>query len=342
MKLFGIELEAPRRRPGRQTPSERENYLSFILDRVPVGIMQTGLDGRYVYVNSYFGELTGRSREELIGLHFEKITHPDDVLENARLFSVAVETGEPYSFRKRYLRPDGTVVWTEVSVTALSDRHEGLLSVVVDLTTRMRAEAQKNLLIEELNHRVKNTLAAVQSLAAMTMKGSSTPRVFYQTFLARLMALSATHNLLTRGAWERAALHDLVAVGPSVDLNPRQTISLGMVFHELATNAAKYGALSAPTGGISISWEITDKQGADSLCIEWCERGGPPLKSPIHRGFGSRLIERSIAHELGGKFEAAYPKRGFRCTIVVPQSTHREHVEQQPDRRSRKRPAPTG
>ena len=149
MKLFGIELESPRRRRGQVASSERENYLSFILDRVPAGILQTGLDGRYVYVNSYFCELTGRSLQELVGLHFEKITHPDDVSENARLFARAVETGEPYTFRKRYVRPDGTAVWAEVNVTALSERHEGLLSVVVDLTSRMRAEAQKNLLIEE-------------------------------------------------------------------------------------------------------------------------------------------------------------------------------------------------
>jgi PAS domain S-box-containing protein len=174
VKLFGIELETRRRRPGQ--PSERENYLSFILDRVPVGIMQTGLDGRYVYVNSHFCELMGRSRGELVGLHYEKITHPDDILENARLFSAVVETGAPYTFRKRYVRPDGTAVWAEVNVSALSERHEGLLSVVVDLTSRMRAEAQKNLLIEELNHRVKNTLAAVQSLAAMTMKHTSSPQ----------------------------------------------------------------------------------------------------------------------------------------------------------------------
>jgi PAS domain S-box-containing protein len=179
---------------------------------VPVGILQTGLDGRYVYVNSHFCELIGRSREELVGLHFEKITHPDDVLENARLFSTAVEMGTPYTFRKRYVRPDGTAVWTEANVTALSERHEGLLSVVVDLTSRLRAEAQKNLLIEELNHRVKNTIAIVQSLAAMTIKHSQAPNVFYQAFFARLRALSVTHDLLTRGAWERAPLDALLAV----------------------------------------------------------------------------------------------------------------------------------
>jgi PAS domain S-box-containing protein len=334
LKLFGIELESPRRRRGQQTSSERETYLSFILDRIPAGIMQTGLDGRYVYVNSHFCELTGRSRQELVGLHFEKVTHPDDASENARLFAKAVETGAPYTFRKRYVRPDGTAVWTEVNVTALSERHEGLLSVVVDLTSRLRAEAQKNLLIEELNHRVKNTLAAVQSLAAMTIKHSSSPEAFYDAFLARLIALSATHNLLTRRAWEQAPLHDLVAVeldpyagrehaqvvvtGPPVDLSPRQTISLGMVFHELATNAAKYGALSAPMGKITITWEFAADQGNGSLRIDWHERGGPLVKPPIHQGFGSRLIEQSITHELGGSFKPDYGRKGFQCTIVIP------------------------
>src|SRR5260370_37187485 len=113
--------------------------------RVPVGMLQTGLGGRYVYVNLKFWEITGRSSGELVGLHFEKITHPDDILENARLFSLAVESGAPYTFRKRYVRPDGTAVWTEVNVTALSERQEGLLSVVGDLPSRLRAWGPKNL-----------------------------------------------------------------------------------------------------------------------------------------------------------------------------------------------------
>ena len=236
----------------------------------------------------------------------------------------------PYTFRKRYVRPDGTAVWVEVSVTMLSERPEGLLSVVVDLTERMRAEAQKNLLIDELNHRVKNTLASVQSLSALTMKHTRSAKTFNQAFSARLLALSATHNLLTRAAWERAALNDLVVTelepyegreharvtiaGPPVDLSPRQTISLGMVLHELATNSSKYGALSAPGGRISISWEAE----AGRLRIDWREQGGPPVEPPTRRGFGSRLIERSVARELGGRFEPSYQPEGFGCTIELP------------------------
>jgi two-component sensor histidine kinase len=198
----------------------------------------------------------------------------------------------------------------------------------------MQAEAQKNLLIEELNHRVKNTLAIVQSLAAMTIKHSQAPNLFYQAFFARLRALSVTHDLLTQGAWERAPLDALLAVelkpyagqgdsrvtksGPAVDLPPRQTIGLGMVFHELATNAAKYGALSTPTGRISISWKVAADAGTTWLRLEWDEAAGPLVKRPIRRGFGSRLIEQSINHELGGRFEPTFAAEGFRCSIAVP------------------------
>jgi PAS domain S-box-containing protein len=334
VKLFGIEFDVRSRSPEQPVSSARENYLSFLLDKLPVGIMQTGLDGRYAFVNAYFCELTGRSADELVGMHFSRVTHPDDVAENARLFALAVESGVPYTFRKRYVRPDGTAVWVEVNVTMLSERPEGLLSVVVDLTERMRAEAQRTLLIDELNHRVKNTLASVQSLSALTMKHTRSAKVFNQAFSARLLALSATHNLLTRGAWERAALNDLVVTelepyegraharvtitGPPVDLSPRQTISLGMVLHELATNSSKYGALSAPGGRISISWGTTPA--ADRLRIEWREQDGPPVKPPTRRGFGSRLMERSIAHELGGRFEPRYQPEGFGCTIELPLS----------------------
>jgi PAS domain S-box-containing protein len=335
VKLFGIEFGVGKS-PDQQISSERENYLSFLLDKLPVGIMQTGLDGRYVFVNAYFCQLTGRSAEELVGLHFSRVTHPDDIAENARLFALAVETGVPYTFRKRYLRADGSAVWVEVSVTMLAERPDGLLSVVVDLTERMRAEAQKNLLIDELNHRVKNTLASVQSLSALTMKHTPAAKAFNRAFSARLLALSATHDLLTRTAWESASLNDLVVTelepyegrdharvtiaGPPVSLSPRQVISLGMIFHELATNSSKYGALSAPAGRISISWGVTAAPTAHRLRIDWREQGGPPVKPPIRRGFGSRLMEHSIAHELGGRFAPSYEPEGFGCTIELPLS----------------------
>ncbi len=110
----------------------------------------------------------------------------------------------------------------------------------------------------------------------------------------------------------------MTVTGPPVDLSPRQTVSLGMVIHELATNSAKYGAVSAPTGRISITWKITADHGKDWISIEWREQGGPSVKPPIRRGFGWRLIERSVTQELGGSFEPTYAKEGFHCMIVLP------------------------
>src|SRR5262249_34590701 len=156
------------------------------LDRVPAGIMQTAPDGRYLFVNRGFCELVGRAREELIGLSFEAITHPDDVAANLDLFKGATTTGQPYSLRKRYIRPDGSVVWTEVTVTRLDDPEDSVLAICVDLTDRRRAEEQQRLLVNELNHRVKNTLASVQALAHMTKRHAGSIEAYYAAFSDRL------------------------------------------------------------------------------------------------------------------------------------------------------------
>jgi PAS domain S-box-containing protein len=312
---------------------ERERYLSVVLDRVPAGIMQTAPDGRYLFVNRGFCQLTGRSREELIGLQFDAITHPDDIPKNVDLFARATSAGQPYSLRKRYIRPDGSIVWTEVTVTRLDDPEEGVLAIAVDLTERLHAEEQQVLLVNELNHRVKNTLTTVQALVYMTKRYSSSMDGFYAAFSERLKALSSTHNLLTTGLWEHVLLHDLVGSelqpyggggstrvtvrGEAVKLKPQDAIALGMVFHELATNAAKYGALAVPAGRVQVSWSIFQDNGSRHLALEWSEQDGPPAKEPMSKGFGSRLIEETI-QSLRGKLETHFTHSGFRCAIRFP------------------------
>jgi PAS domain S-box-containing protein len=330
-KLVGIAFDVSERKQAQLDLELREKYLLLVLDRLPVGIMQTRPDGRYGFVNSRFCELTGRSREELQDLPFAEITHPDDVAENMRLFRRAIEIGTPYIFRKRYIRPDQSLVWAEVTGTMLPEPGEGLLAVSVDLTERLRAEEHKNLLVDELNHRVKNTLAAVQSLAVMTMRHVSSFDAFKNAFVARLMALSSAHNLLTAGGWERASLDDLVSMelepyagrgrerlvisGEPLDLKPLEAISLGMIFHELATNAAKYGALSVPSGRVVVAWRVNPDSGRPHVKIDWREQRGPMVATPTRYGFGSRLIERSVIQDLGGKIELTYAPDGFRCSM---------------------------
>ncbi len=196
-------------------------------------------------------------------------------------------------------------------------------------------EERQSLLIHELNHRVKNTLATVQSLAIQTMRSSPNPEAFQFNFMARLMALSATRDLLTRTYWESTTLHDVLqaelrphggidqqrikARGETVKLKPQQALSLGMAFHELATNATKYGALSAPPGHLSVDWNVESLgNGSSELLLRWREQGGPPVAKPERRGFGMRLIDRSIAHELGGGIEMNHASTGLECLIRIP------------------------
>jgi len=177
---------------------------------------------------------------------------------------------------------------------------------------------------------VKNTLATVQSIAMQTARSHTDPRTFAEGFQARLLALSHTHDLLTRTHWEGAGLGDILqheteahgssrvsVAGPPVALPPAAALSLGMIFHELATNAAKYGALSGPDGRIFVDWTVSD-QTRPRLQLVWRETGGPPVSPPERKGFGSRLIERNVRHDLAGDVELDYAGGGLTVTISIP------------------------
>ena len=200
-----------------------------------------------------------------------------------------------------------------------------------DVTDRVRAEEQQKLLLDELNHRVKNTLATVQSIAAQTLRTSPDPQAFKQAFESRLMALSSTHDLLTASSWRGADLRDILQAefrphgverykldGPDLGLSPARALALGLLFHELATNAAKYGALSSPEGCVKVRWSVEHLDGQDRLVIAWTEEKGPKVSPPARKGFGSRLIERSLKGELGGEATLDYLEDGLHCRVVLP------------------------
>jgi len=198
-----------------------------------------------------------------------------------------------------------------------------------DMTDRVLANQRQRLLLDELNHRVKNTLATVQAIAQQTLRGASTPETFAAAFEARLLALSQTHNALTDSQWAGAGLKQILVQelgpygaerirvdGPDVHLPARVALSLGMVFHELATNAAKYGALSTGAGRLLLDWTLSDA--GDTLSFAWRERGGPAARHPERKSFGSRLIERSITSELRGTIETDYGEEGLAVRFDVP------------------------
>ena len=199
-----------------------------------------------------------------------------------------------------------------------------------DVTETVRSAERQKLMIDELNHRVKNTLATVQSIAMQTARSHTDPATFAEGFQARLLALSHTHDLLTRTHWQGADLGDIlqheteahgshrVSVnGPPVALPPAAALSFGMIFHELATNAAKYGALSAPEGRVLVDWAVADQM-RPRLELIWREIDGPPVREPDRKGFGSRLIERNLRHDLAGEGNFDYASDGFVATFSIP------------------------
>jgi PAS domain S-box-containing protein len=248
-------------------------------------------------------------------------------------------TGEPFEGRESLVKlqhtPNGplTDVYLNFVYQPIRDVDGQIAGIFVqghEVTANVRAAQRQKLMIDELNHRVKNTLATVQSIAMQTARSHEDPRTFAESFQSRLMALSHTHDLLTRSHWEGADLaeilrheteaHDplrLVANGPPVALGPAAALSLGMIFHELATNAAKYGALSNPDGRVFVDWSVAD-QTDRRLTIEWREIDGPPVAPPTRRGFGSRLIERNVRHDLAGEAKLDYANDGFRAEITIP------------------------
>ena len=186
-------------------------------------------------------------------------------------------------------------------------------------------------LTRELNHRVKNTLANVLSIVSLTRRRSRSIDDFAEGLTGRIRALSATHDLLSQRDWSDALLSEVVTSelapyldptdshadleGPDVALAPNDALSLGLALHELATNAAKYGALSTPNGRVSIKWRLT---GEDVCEVEWKESGGPPVKAPERRGFGLDLIEKIVSHELKAAVEMDFAPDGVHCRLKVP------------------------
>jgi two-component sensor histidine kinase len=205
------------------------------------------------------------------------------------------------------------------------------------LTAASRELADKDrrqtLLINELNHRVKNTLATVQTMARLTARSAPSEEAYKASLEARILALSKTHNLLTEAAWETVSLRDIfrtelgpfddhsgqrvVLDGPPVPLAPRVAVALGMAAHELTTNAAKHGSLSVPEGKVLVRWEVTTNTGGSHLHLTWKETGGPAVSQPSRTGFGSRLLQQGIARDLDGETHLDFTVEGLGCRMLV-------------------------
>jgi PAS domain S-box-containing protein len=318
-----------------------ERHMRELLEALPAAVYTTDAKGRICFYNKAAVAMAGRTPEpgdewcvtwRLYQLDGTPLPHDECPMAIALKENRAIRGVEAIAER-----PDGTRVPFIPYPTPLRDAEGnliGAINMLVDITERKQAESRQKMLIDELNHRVKNTLATVQSLALQTARHTDGIGEFVGAFEARLLALARTHDLLSKGRWEDTALGTLVAEvispltgdaperarigGPSVTVNPRTALSLTMALNELLTNSAKYGALSIPDGSLSIRWDLRGHSDGRVLHFEWQERDGPPVAPPIRRGFGSRLMERCIERDLDGEFDLAFEPAGVQCQMVIP------------------------
>lgn len=233
----------------------------------------------------------------------------------------------------RYRRLDSSLRWlllrAEIVLTA-AGAPERVIGVVLDITEQKRAVERQQLLINELNHRVKNTLTTVQSITAQTLRHATKVAHAQADIERRLVALSQAHDLLTEQGWEKARIAAVVdrailpfltgplrvhAKGTDAWLNPKSALDLAMALQELVTNAMKYGALSNATGKVAIAWEIESRETDDVLRLQWRESGGPAVRPPKRKGFGSRLI-RTLAADAGGEASLEFNGAGLNCSLT--------------------------
>jgi two-component sensor histidine kinase len=223
-------------------------------------------------------------------------------------------------------------IYTNALVLREEGRPVRMVGASVDITERKRTERQRDLLVAELSHRVKNTLATVISIARQSFPRTPELDAARQSFEGRLRAMAQTHSRLAEVNWSGVPLETLLRdeltpyrgdglervqmAGPSIFLTPKLAVMLGMGFHELATNAAKYGALSTPTGSVEASWTV----GGGELAISWRETGGPAVTQPARTGFGRLLLEKALAADIAGRVSLDFGRSGLACTIALPYS----------------------
>ena len=262
--------------------------------------------------------------------------HPEDRARVIAEIERARGAISPYQSQHRVELRAGTWTWIESRAVPVQDS-EGNVSewfgAASDVSQRVLHETHLRLMVDELNHRVKNNLAIVQALVAQTLRDCPDSSLAAPAIESRLRTLAAAHDMLTREKWSGAAIGGIVRVamghclddttriraqGPPVILDPQRAVALSMALHELCTNATRHGALSAPGGQVHIEWRLERVDGAPRLLLHWQESGGPPVRPPSRRGFGTRLLERGLPHDLDGGVELDFLPDGVRCRIEAP------------------------
>ena len=324
--------------PSEQAPGRAidpgDSVFRELADFAPVMIWRSGLDKACDWFNKPWLDFVGRTMRQEIGFGWTEGVHPDDYDRCVATYECAFDLRQPFSMEYRLRRHDGEFRWL-LDNGAPYERDgtfAGYFGSCVDVTEHKRFEEHQRLLIDELNHRVKNTLSIIQSVARQSFRADSEPEHSLPAFEGRLQALARAHGLLAEESWQSLPLHDLVRdavaaccpeagrisiAGPALRIAPHAAVSLGMGFHELATNAVKYGALANGTGQIIVEWEIVGSE-PPVLRLTWREEGGAAVEPSAKQGFGTVMLKRALVWELGAQVHLEFPSIGAIFQIEAP------------------------
>jgi PAS domain S-box-containing protein len=333
---FSVERKrvADAQRRAEQGLRENEERLRLATQTGKVGLWDWDiLNDRLSWTDSQFAILgLDKEKVEPTVEGFFALLHPDDRDRVREALARTLKDNAPYEIEFRIMRPDGRTNWLFANASAFweGNRPVRLLGATFDITERKEAEAQRGLLVAELSHRVKNTLATVVSIAHQSFSRGQPVDEARNSFAARIQALAQTHSRLADAAWSgvsfRTMLLDELAPylredggnvrlsGPDLKLNSKTAVTLGMAFHELVTNAVKHGALSRPEGCIEVTWTLAENQ----LSIRWIESHGPKVSPPQRSGFGRLLLERALAADLRGDVQLNFAEHGLECRVSLP------------------------
>ncbi len=320
--------------PTSTTPSTDEpTYearLEAVLESVSEGFYALDAEWRFVVFNRAAEQYFGGSRRQVMGRSLWDIFPQGRGTPFEAACQAAMEKGVSTTFEtSSQMRPDKVV---ELKIVPM--RGGGLAVTLTDVTERRTAEARKRLLVNELNHRVKNALATVQAIAGQSLSSPDVPPAARERFLQRLMALARANDVLVAEDWQGAGLAAIASevagphgsaerfriLGPATHLAPQAATAMALALHELATNAAKYGALSTPAGRVDLTWSFTGEPGRRRLELSWRESGGPAVRPPDRTGFGTRLIEKGLAGGLKAQVKLDYRPEGLVFTLSAPTS----------------------
>jgi len=298
-------------------------------------------DNPVIFANDSFISLIGYGRKEVLGQSINFLMASGNDAGALAEIKADFEDGSAGGPEICCRRKDGSEFWAGVYISPVRDKSGEIVQhfvSLVDLTWHKQEQARSGVLIDELNHRVRNTLAAVQSIVSQAFRKKSDPAATREFIGSRIAALSRFHALLAHEDWGSAGLRDVVSealtpfrivngskeryviTGDNIRLPPRIALALGIALHELALNAVIFGAFSNDAGSVLVSWTIEPKSAGDRLVFVWREKDGPLVTPPSQKGLGSRVIERGLAHELQATAHLEYPKEGLICTIDMPAS----------------------